>query len=98
MFQRRNYQRRLLRWIKIKTHSITKTNELFYAGAVVVTNRIGVKIYKVGWRKKPVCKRRFQKLDKRAQEGLSQLEASKDKDISNFSKIRKKIQHQNKKD
>ena len=27
-----------------KTHSITKTNELFYAGAVVVTNRLGVDI------------------------------------------------------
>ena len=32
---------------KFKTHSITKTNELFYAGAVVVTNRLGVKIDKV---------------------------------------------------
>ena len=31
---------------KFKTHSITKTNELFYAGAVVVTNRLGVKIDK----------------------------------------------------
>ena len=40
---------------KFKTHSITKTNELFYAGAVVVTNRLGVKIdsenedYKILW-------------------------------------------------
>ena len=25
---------------KFKTHSITKTNELFYAGAVVVTNKL----------------------------------------------------------
>ena len=32
---------------KFKTHSITKTNELFYVGAVVVTNRLGVKIDKV---------------------------------------------------
>ena len=31
---------------KFKTHSITKTNELFHAGAVVVTNRLGVKINK----------------------------------------------------
>ena len=31
---------------KFKTHSITKTNELFYAGAVVVTNRLGIKINK----------------------------------------------------
>ena len=28
---------------KFKTHSITKTNELFYAGAFVVTNRLGGK-------------------------------------------------------
>ena len=28
---------------KFKTHSITKTNELFYTGAVIVTNRLGVK-------------------------------------------------------
>ena len=33
---------------KFKTHSITKANELFYAGAVVVVaNRLGVKIDKV---------------------------------------------------
>ena len=43
-----------------KTHSITKTNELFYAGAVVVTNRLGVKIDKVAGRKKPMWKRRLQ--------------------------------------
>ena len=36
---------------KFKTHSITKTNELFYAGAVVVTNRLGVKIDKVSFEK-----------------------------------------------
>ena len=29
---------------KFKAHSITKTSELFYAGAFVVTNRLGVKI------------------------------------------------------
>ena len=27
---------------KFKTHSITETNKLFYAGAVIVTNRLGV--------------------------------------------------------
>ena len=32
---------------KLKTHSIAKTNKLLYAGAVVVTNRLGVKIDKV---------------------------------------------------
>ena len=39
---------------KFKTHSITKTNELLYAGAVVVTNRLGVKTDKVAWRKEPM--------------------------------------------
>ena len=39
---------------KFKTHSITKTNELFYAGAFVVTNRLGVKIDKVAGRKEPM--------------------------------------------
>ena len=34
---------------KFKTHSITKTNELFYAGVAVVTNRLGVKIDTVAW-------------------------------------------------
>ena len=45
---------------KFKTHSITKTKELFYAGAVVVTNRLGMKIDKVAWRKEPMSKRRLQ--------------------------------------
>ena len=39
---------------KFKTHSITKTNELFYAGAFVVTNRLGVKIDMVAGRKEPM--------------------------------------------
>ena len=29
---------------KFKTHSITKTNELFYARAVVVTNRLVIRL------------------------------------------------------
>ena len=33
-----------------KTYSITKANELFYARAVIVTNRLGVKIDKVAIR------------------------------------------------
>ena len=69
---------------KFKTHSITKTNELFYAGAVVATNRLGVKIDKVAWRKEPMWKRRLQNKIKELRKDLSQLEASKDKDISNF--------------
>ena len=39
---------------KFKTHSITKTNELLHAGAVVVTNRLGVKVEKVAGRKEPI--------------------------------------------
>ena len=45
---------------EFRTHSITKTNELFYAGAVAVTNRLGVKIDKVAGRKEPMWKRRLQ--------------------------------------
>ena len=69
---------------KFKTHSITKTNELFYAGAVVVINRLGVKIDKVAWRKEPMWKRRLQSKIKEIRKDLSQLEALKNKDISNF--------------
>ena len=46
---------------KLKTRSITKTNELFYAGAVVGTNRLGVKIDKAARRKETMWKRRFAK-------------------------------------
>ena len=45
---------------KFKPLSIKKTNELFYAGAFVLTNRLGVKIDKVDGRKEPMCKRRLQ--------------------------------------
>ena len=45
---------------KFKTHSITKTNELFYAGGFVVTNMLGVKIDNVAGRKVPMWKRRLQ--------------------------------------
>ena len=57
---------------------------MFYAGAVVVTNRLGVKIAKVTARKEPIWKRRLQNKIKELRKDLSQLEASKDKDISNF--------------
>ena len=69
---------------KVKTCSNTKTNELFSAGAVVVTNRLGVKIDKAAGRKEPMWKRRLQDKIKELRKDLSQLEASKDKDISNF--------------
>ena len=46
MCQKRNYSKVEKNLRKFKTQSITKTNELFYAGAVVVTNRLGVKIDK----------------------------------------------------
>ena len=70
---------------KFKTDSITKTNELlFYAGAVVVANRLGVKFDKVAWKKESMWKRRLQNKIKELRKDLSQLEASKDKGIINF--------------
>ena len=69
---------------KFKTHSITETNELFYAGAFLVTNSLGVKIDKVAGRKEPMWKRRLQNKIKELRKDLSQLESSKDKGISNF--------------
>ena len=57
---------------------------MFYARAVVVSNRLGVKIVKVAWRKEPMWKRRLQNKIKELRKDLSQLEASKYKDISNF--------------
>ena len=41
---------------KVKTHSITNTNKLLSPGAVVVTNRLGVKVDKEARRKKPTWK------------------------------------------
>ena len=69
---------------KFETHSITETNELFHARAVVVTNGLGVKIDMVAGRKETIWKRRLQNTIKELRKDLSQLEASKDKDISNF--------------
>ena len=63
---------------KFKTHSITKTNELFYTGDVVVTNRLGVKIDKEAGIKEPMWKRRWQNKIKELRKDLSQLEASED--------------------
>ena len=51
---------------KFKTYSITKTNELLYAGAAVVTNILGVKIDKVAGGNGPMwregCKIRLKSL------------------------------------
>ena len=69
---------------KFKTHSTTKTNELLYAGAAVVTNRLGVNIDKVVGRKESMWKRRLQNKIKELRKDLSQPEVSKDKDIRNF--------------
>ena len=43
----------------IPKNNITKTNELFYAGATVVTNRLGGKINKAAIRKDPMLRRRL---------------------------------------
>ena len=68
---------------KFKTQSITNTDELFYAGAIV-RNRLGVNNDKVAGRKGPMWKRRLQNKIKELRKDLIQLEASKDKDINNF--------------
>ena len=57
---------------------------MFCAGGVVITNRLGVKIDKVARRKEPMWKRWLQNKIKKLTNNLSQLEASKDKDISNL--------------
>ena len=69
---------------KFKTHSISKTNELFCGGAFVVTNTLGVKIDNVDGTKEPMWKRRFQNKIKELRKDLSQLEALEDKGDSNF--------------
>ena len=50
----------------------------------VATNRLGMKIDKVVGRKERMWKRRRQNKIEEPRKDLSQLEASKDKDISNF--------------
>ena len=50
----------------------------------VATNRLGMKIDKVVGRKERMWNRRRQNKIKEPRKDLSQLEASKDKDISNF--------------
>ena len=66
---------------RFKTHSITKSNKLFYAGAIVVTNTLGVKINKAAERNKPVWRRRLQNKIKELRKDLRQLESSKDKEV-----------------
>ena len=68
---------------KFKTNSITKANELFYAGAAGATNRLGVKINKGAERKEPMWKRKLQNKIKELRKDLSQLEPSKDREVSN---------------
>ena len=68
---------------KFKTHRIPKTNELFYVGDAVVTNRLVVKINKAAERKEPMWRRRLQNKVKELRKDLSQLESSKDKEVSN---------------
>ena len=68
---------------KFKTNSITKTNELLYAGAVVVANRLGVKINEAVERKEPMWRRRLQNKIKELKKDLSLLESSKNKEVGN---------------
>ena len=67
---------------KFKTHVITKTNKLFYAGAVVVTNRLGVKTNTAREKEEPMWRRSLQNKSKEVRKDLSQLESSKDREVS----------------
>ena len=57
--------------LSLVLHSITKTNELFYAGVLVVIKRLGLKIDKVAGRKEPMWKRRLQNKIKELRKNLS---------------------------
>ena len=57
---------------------------MFYAGRFVVTNRLGIKTDEAAGRKEPMWKRRLQNKIKELRKDVSQLQASKDKGISNF--------------
>ena len=57
---------------------------MLYAEAAAGTTRLGVKIDNAGGRKEPMWKRRLRNKIKELRKHFSQLEASKDKDISNF--------------
>ena len=65
--------------IKLRPHSFTKINELFYAGAVAVTNRL----IRLQREKKPMWMRKLQNKIKVLCKDLSQLESSKDKEVNN---------------
>ena len=57
---------------------------MIYAGAVVVTNRLEVKVDQVAGRKEPMWKRRLQNKIKELKKDLRQLDAWKVKDTSGF--------------
>ena len=78
MYQRRTYQRKLLRLIKFCVNSkhttLQKlTNELLYAGAVAVTNSLEMKINKAAERNEPTRRRRLQNKITELQKELNQL-------------------------
>ena len=67
-----------------ETAKIDKVLSKFKTKAFFVTNRLGVKIDKVAGKKEPMWKRTLQNKIKELRKDLSQLEASKDKGVSNF--------------
>ena len=58
---------------KFRTHSIAKTDALFYAGAVVVAKRLDVKVNMAAERKEPMLERRLQNKNKELKEGLKSV-------------------------
>ena len=70
---------------EFKLQSIANNKILFYAGAVVVTNSLGLTINKAAERREPVWSTRLQNKIKEFMKDLSQLDLSKDKKFSNVS-------------
>ena len=68
---------------EFKLQSIANNKILFYAGAVVVTNSLGLTINKAAERREPVWSTRLQNKIKEFMKDLSQLDLSKDKKFSN---------------
>ena len=77
------------------THSITKKNELFYAGAVVVTNCLRVNINKAAQRKELMWRRRLQNTIKEPGriKSVKIIKRSGNSSCEALGEIRKKMQY-----
>ena len=77
--------------VGFKIHSITKTNELFYAGALVVTNWSAARRNKEAGRKEPRQRKKLENPIKELRKDLSQLKVMKSK-ISRNGRQQKRLE------